>query len=189
MAWAGKTNCNRAKKSFEPLNKFEVLSFMNHQALFQKIASVLAKEKEVSLALHQCCATIAENLKAYDWVGFYFMNHVTQKLHLGPYVGDPTDHTVIDFGKGICGQVALSGETYLAADVNAESNYIACSINVRSEIVVPMFKGDQLIGQIDIDSHQVDRFGQEDEAFLKEVNQLIVEQLDGIEDYIQTLVK
>lgn len=157
--------------------------------LLKTIDELLQTERDTAASLHGVCELISSNLEAYDWVGFYFMNHQSQKLHLGPYVGEPTDHTIIDFGKGICGQVALSGETYLSADVNAESNYIACSINVRSEIVVPMYKEGRLIGQIDIDSHKVNRFQANDEAFLKAVNKLIVEKLDKLEDYISKIVE
>lgn len=152
------------------------------------IGQELKSGKNINEQLAQICRLISQKLENYDWVGFYFMNHQTKKLHLGPYVGDPTDHTIIDFGKGICGQVALSGETYLTADVNAESNYIACSIYVKSEIVVPMYLGDKLIGQIDIDSHKTDRFKKEDEDFLKAVNKLIVESCPDLEQYINKLV-
>lgn len=148
----------------------------------------LNQTKSLPEALKITCQLINQSFEGYDWVGFYFMNHQSRKLHLGPYVGDATDHTVIDFGKGICGQVALSGDTYFAADVNAESNYIACSINVKSEIVVPMYLGDKLIGQIDIDSHVSNRFQEEDEDFLKAVNALIVARFPDIEDYIKTLL-
>lgn len=153
-----------------------------------EIRQQLKSEKNLEERLKAVCSEINEGLENYDWVGFYFMNHQTKKLHLGPYVGDPTDHTIIDFGKGICGQVALSGETYLTADVNAESNYIACSIYVKSEIVVPMYLGEKLIGQIDIDSHKTDRFKKEDEDFLKAVNKLIVETCPDLEQYINRLV-
>ena len=152
------------------------------------IGQELKSGKNINEQLAQICRLISQKLENYDWVGFYFMNHQTKKLHLGPYVGDPTDHTIIDFGKGICGQVALSGETYLTADVNAESNYIACSIYVKSEIVFPMYLADKLIGQIDIDSHKTDRFKKEDEDFLKAANKLIVETCPDLEQYINKLV-
>lgn len=142
--------------------------------LLQEIESHLAKGLNETEALRGVCAIIAEKLEKYDWVGFYFMNHQSRKLHLGPYVGNPTDHTVIDFGKGICGQVAESGKTFVVDDVNAQDNYIACSIDVRSEIVVPLYRGDELIGQIDIDSHQLKAFGADDEQFLTQVNRLII---------------
>jgi L-methionine (R)-S-oxide reductase len=111
-----------------------------------------------------------KNLPGYNWVGIYIMQHHTKTLHLGPFAGAPTDHTVIPFGKGICGQVALSGATHITGDVTAEDNYIACSIETKSEIVVPMYLNDQLIAQIDIDSHTADNFNALDEQLLTQVN-------------------
>ena len=77
--------------------------------------------------------------------------------------GKPTDHTVIPFGKGICGQVAVSNQNFMVPDVNAQDNYIACSIDVRSELVIPLFFEGKNIGQIDIDSNKIDPFSKEDE--------------------------
>lgn len=117
------------------------------------------------------CELLNQNVPYYNWVGFYFANHETQTLHLGPYVGAPTDHTVIPFGKGICGQVAVSNNNFVVPDVSAQDNYIACSFTVKSEIVVPLFVNGINIGQIDIDSHEIDPFSAEDERFLEFVNQ------------------
>jgi len=86
---------------------------------------------------------------------------------LGPYVGAPTDHTIIPFGKGICGQVALSNKNFVVPDVSAQDNYIACSITVKAEIVIPIFVNGENIGQIDIDSNTPDPFTQDDERFLE----------------------
>lgn len=89
----------------------------------------------------------------YNWTGFYFMNDEKQQLEIGPYVGAYTDHTVIPYGRGICGQVAMSGKTFEVPDVHAQDNYLACSLATKSEIVVPIYKGENLVAQIDIDSH------------------------------------
>ena len=123
--------------------------------------------------LLQICALLEANVEHYYWVGFYFANHETQTLHLGPYVGAPTDHTVIPFGKGICGQVAVSNSNFVVPDVAAQDNYIACSFTVKSEIVVPLFVNGVNIGQIDIDSNTLDPFTAEDERFLEFVNNQI----------------
>ncbi|WP_309641944.1 GAF domain-containing protein [Flavobacterium sp.] len=120
--------------------------------------------------LLQICALLETSIPYYTWVGFYFANHETQTLHLGPYVGAPTDHTVIPFGKGICGQVAVSNENFVVPDVQAQDNYIACSFTVKSEIVVPLFVRGENIGQIDIDSNVLDPFTEADERFLEFVN-------------------
>ncbi|MGH2664903.1 GAF domain-containing protein [Flavobacterium sp.] len=121
--------------------------------------------------LGKICELLEQNISYYTWVGFYFANHETKTLHLGPYVGAPTDHTVIPFGKGICGQVAVSNENFVVPDVAAQDNYIACSFTVKSEIVVPLFVNGENIGQIDIDSNILDPFTEADERFLEFVNQ------------------
>ena len=120
--------------------------------------------------LLQICQLLESNIDYYTWVGFYFANHETQTLHLGPYVGAATDHTVIPFGKGICGQVAVSNQNFVVPDVKAQDNYIACSFSVKSEIVVPLFVDGVNIGQIDIDSNVLDPFTEADERFLEFVN-------------------
>ena len=123
--------------------------------------------------LLKVCELLEQSIDYYTWVGFYFANHETRTLHLGPYVGAPTDHTVIPFGKGICGQVALSDKNFVVPDVAAQDNYIACSFTVKSEIVVPLFVNGINIGQIDIDSNVLDPFTNADEKFLEFVNQEI----------------
>ena len=120
--------------------------------------------------LLKICELLEQTISYYTWVGFYFANHDTQTLHLGPYVGAPTDHTFIPFGKGICGQVALSNNNFVVPDVSAQDNYIACSFTVKSEIVVPLFVNGKNIGQIDIDSSEIDPFTEKDEHFLEFVN-------------------
>jgi GAF domain-containing protein len=131
--------------------------------------SITKEEKLLAI-----CQLLTDSVYYYNWVGFYFANHETQTLHLGPYVGAPTDHTVIPFGKGICGQVAVSNSNFVVPDVSAQDNYIACSFTVKSEIVVPLFVNGVIIGQIDIDSHELDPFSEADERFLEYVNQEIV---------------
>lgn len=146
--------------TFEEL-KSKVIDILKH-------ANVLREDK-----LLQVCHLLRDNIDYYDWVGFYFRNGEKEELILGPYAGEPTDHTVIPFGKGICGQVAVSNETFVVPDVTAQDNYIACSLTVKSEIVVPLFVEGKNIGQIDIDSEVLDAFTDLDQRFLEEVNVLI----------------
>ena len=131
--------------------------------------SVISREEK----LLKICQMLQDSINYYNWVGFYFANPEAKTLHLGPYVGAPTDHTVIPFGKGICGQVAVSNENFVVPDVTAQDNYIACSFTVKSEIVVPLFVNGKNIGQIDIDSHVLDPFTAADEQFLEFVNQQV----------------
>lgn len=122
-------------------------------------------DKEVKLK--KVCQLLDQELSYFNWTGFYFRDGEKEELILGPYVGAETDHVRIPFGKGICGQVAVSGETSVVPDVMTQDNYLACSTDTKSEIVVPIFKSGKNIGQIDIDSHTVDAFSHEDQKMLE----------------------
>lgn len=140
--------------------------------LKKEVVSILTKKNiDRDTKLKNLCQFLSDSVSYYNWVGFYFANHETRTLHLGPYVGAATDHTVIPFGKGICGQVAESNANFVVPDVAAQDNYIACSFTVKSEIVVPLFVNGKNIGQIDIDSHVIDPFSAADERFLEFVNE------------------
>ncbi len=144
---------------------------MTFQELQPKVLDILHQNSIlIDEKLLQICHLLHDNIDHYDWVGFYFANQQTQTLHLGPYVGAPTDHTEIPFGKGICGQVAVSNQNFVVPDVQAQDNYIACSFTVKSEIVVPIFVNGENIGQIDIDSEVLNPFTEADERFLEFVN-------------------
>lgn len=121
----------------------------------------------VNERLLSICKLLETHIKYYNWVGFYFKNANKEELILGPYVGAPTSHTVIPFGKGICGQVAVSNKNFVVPDVSAQNNYIACSSNVKAEIVIPIFVDGKNIGQIDIDSNTPNPFTKADEEFLE----------------------
>ena len=95
-------------------------------------------------------------------------------MHLKAFAGEPTNHTVIPFGKGICGQVAVSNQNFVVGDVKAQDNYIACSIYVKAEIVIPLFKDGINIGQIDVDSNSTAPFSKKDECFLEWINEQLV---------------
>lgn len=126
-------------------------------------------------ALKEVCCHLQKSIDYYNWVGFYFANFEDKTLHLKAFAGIPTEHTIIPFGKGICGQVALSNESFLVEDVMAQDNYIACDINVKSELVVPLFVNDKNIGQIDIDSNTVAAFTPADTHFLIQINTAVAE--------------
>ena len=138
--------------------------------LMKEAVKILESKKDPLLAI---CQLLNAKVVYYNWVGFYFMNDSTQILEIGPYIGLKTEHIKIPYGKGICGQVAKSGETFVVKDVNEQDNYLACSLNTQAEIVVPLFYNEKLIGQIDIDSHERNPFSEKDEAFLKSLCVLI----------------
>jgi len=132
-------------------------------------------EHTIDQKLTSICELLQENISYYDWVGFYFKNGNKNELKLRAFAGEPTDHTIIPFGKGICGQVAISNENFVVPDVKAQDNYIACSIHVKAEIVIPLFVNGENIGQIDIDSHTPNPFSEADEKFLVFINSKVAE--------------
>ena len=141
---------------------------MNFEQLKPQITTIISnKVTSIDNRLLSICSLLEEHITYYNWVGFYFKNGDKNELKLGPYVGEPTDHTIIPFGKGICGQVAISNKNFVVADVAAQDNYIACSITVKAEIVIPIFLDGENIGQIDIDSNTPDPFSEADERFLE----------------------
>ena len=145
-------------------------------SLRPKVTEILSEnEKSIENRLEELCQLLKDTVEYYDWVGFYFKNGNKNELKLGPYAGEPTDHTIIPFGKGICGQVAVSNENFVVPDVAAQDNYIACSITVKAEIVVPLFKNGANIGLIDIDSNTPDPFTEEDEHFLEFLNEKVAQ--------------
>ena len=140
---------------------------MNFNELKPKISDLVSNSSSLDTTLKDVCELLKSSITYYDWVGFYFKNGEKEELKIGPYAGATTDHEIIPFGKGICGQVAVSNENFVVPDVYSQDNYIGCSLNVKSEIVIPLFVNNINIGQIDIDSNTIDPFTQEDERFLE----------------------
>lgn len=151
---------------------------MSFKVLKPQVEDILKHQNlSVDDKLSQVCEVLQKNIPYYNWVGFYFKNGDKPELKLRSFAGEPTDHTIIPFGKGICGQVAVSNKNFVVPDVKAQDNYIACSIDVKAEIVVPLFVNGENVGQIDIDSHTPDPFSQEDEDFLEWVNEQVAKTL------------
>ena len=148
------------------------------EELEQWIEDFLHEKGSMLYKLQRICKLLKEEVAHYDWVGFYFVDKENPKeLILGPFEGTPTEHTHIPFGQGICGQVAEDEKTYIVQDVAREENYLSCSIDVKSEIVIPIFKNEKFIGEIDIDSHQIAPFTDEDKKFLEKVTNIVSELL------------
>lgn len=111
-----------------------------------------------------------ERMLKYNWVGFYMLENTSGQmgvLVLGPYVGAMTPHTRIPLNQGICGAAASSGKTVVVHDVNSDPRYLACSIETKSEIVVPIFVRGRVVGELDIDSHFPAAFGPEDQELVE----------------------
>jgi len=136
--------------------------------LKKRLSSILESPKHnTEEKLEKVCHLLDQEISYFNWTGFYFKNGDKDELKLGPYVGAETDHVIIPYGKGICGQVAVSNETFIVPDVHLQDNYLSCSIDTKAEIVVPIFKNGENIGQIDIDSHTIDPFTKEDLELLE----------------------
>ena len=144
-----------------------------YSSLLKHIESFLKETHTLQVGLDWVCTEIQQKLPNYDWVGFYFHHPQKKELHLRAFAGKPTDHTVIPFGKGICGQVAESNQNFVVDDVSKQNNYISCSLEVKSEVVIPLFVNSKNEGQIDIDSNTPSAFDEKDVAFLEKVNALV----------------
>ena len=132
-----------------------------------KIEQIIRANKPVRSKLQEICDILRISTPHFHWVGFYFVHNNKKELKLAQFSGKPTEHTIIPFGKGICGQVAVSNENFIVQDVSEQDNYISCGFEVKSEIVVPIFIEGKNVGQIDIDSHDIAPFSKEDEALLE----------------------
>lgn len=143
------------------------------QEALAQIGAVMEKEISPQKKLQAVCDALRTQVPHYDWVGFYGANAAAQMLTLGPYAGASTEHTDIPYGRGICGQVAVSEQPFVVPDVRAEDNYLSCSPTVRSEIVVPVMCDGRFVAQLDIDSGRLDPFTSKDLPFLEEIAGLV----------------
>jgi len=139
------------------------------QSTLAPLHSILGSQATVQEKMLAICRWLHDERPQYDWVGFYIARPAKKILELGPYIGEPTEHTRIPYGRGICGQVADSGKTLVIDDVAAQNNYLACSIHVKSELVVPVFKDGRFVAELDIDSHSRSRFDQQEVTFLEAI--------------------
>lgn len=118
--------------------------------------------------MDQITTTLNQRMLKYSWVGFYMISaDDANMLELGPFVGPMTPHTRIPLNQGICGAAASGGATVVVDDVSKDSRYLACSLETKSEIVVPVFVRDKVVGELDIDSHFLSAFGLEDRALVE----------------------
>jgi L-methionine (R)-S-oxide reductase len=145
--------------------------------LMEQIVAIVTSSASAHDQLQAICQLLQEQIPYYDWVGFYLVEPGTNMLVLGPFVGEPTEHTRIPFGRGICGQAAERKSTFVVQDVAAQTNYLSCSTKVRSEIVVPIVRDGEVLGELDIDSHTPSPFTPADEVLLERVCAMLPAQL------------
>ena len=149
---------------------------MDRRDLATAISSAIAAAPDADAAMKQTVELLKDGIPAYTWVGIYLMDG-ERDLVLGPFVGKPSPHTRITLGSGICGAAAAEKATIVVDDVNADPRYLACSIETRSEIVVPIMDGARVLGEIDIDSDTPAAFGSADRELLEPIAALLAERL------------
>ncbi|RKY14036.1 MAG: GAF domain-containing protein [Planctomycetota bacterium] len=145
----------------------------NFSEILDAVRRIVAGKGDDWGRLKAVCDLLYERVEYYDWVGFYIVEEGGKVLALGPYRGKPTGHMKIEAGRGVCGRVAQSRKPVVIDDVSKEKNYLACDDDVRSEIVMPVFKAGELVAELDIDSKRVSAFGEEDLQFLRQVAALV----------------
>jgi len=154
-----------------------------YQELGVNLPAAIAQATDRQAAMFRAVTTLKEALPHYSWVGIYVLEG--EELVLGPYLGKPSPHTRIPLNRGICGAAASRKATIVVDDVNSDPRYLACSLETRSEIVVPilLFRepqsglGDVVLGEIDIDSDQPAAFTAADRALLERVAAALAEQM------------
>ena len=127
--------------------------------------------------LRHAVRTVASSDKRFSWVGIYLLNKEGNELWLHNYVGTPTDHARIPVGTGVCGRAVAEKANLNIPDVSKEANYLVCSPDVQSELVVLIRAGDDIFGQFDIDSEDAAAFKEDDEILLQSVSDKLAEQL------------
>ena len=136
-----------------------------YQDVLNGLRAAIAGAASHDDAMLQAVNILKQHMPDYTWVGIYVL--AGGHLELGPYLGKPSPHTSIALNAGICGAAATHKETIVVDDVDADPRYLACSRETRSEIVVPIMRGDRVLGEIDIDSDKKAAFGSGDRELLE----------------------
>jgi GAF domain-containing protein len=141
------------------------------QKLADELVVGIRNSKDRASAATGLIEQLKSRLPHYTWAGIYWLEG--NELVLGPYLGKPSPHTRIPLNRGICGAAASQKQSIIVDDVNSDPRYLACSLETKSEIVVPIMRGDTVLGEIDIDSDKHAAFGADDRALLEAVAQAL----------------
>lgn len=141
----------------------------DRSGILAAIDGIIGDGSSEGTRLQRICDLLRREVPRFSWVGFYLAHEETGELLLGPFSGTPTEHTVIPYGRGICGQVAESRQLLIVEDVTAEANYLSCSLSTKAEIVAPVFFGGRFVGELDIDSHILGPFESGEASLLEAV--------------------
>jgi GAF domain-containing protein len=147
----------------------------DYDAIARDVRAALAGHTSSHEAMSAAVRVLKTRVADYSWVGIYLLEGT--ELVLGPYLGPPSPHTRIPLGRGICGAAATEKSTIVVDDVNSDPRYLACSLETRSEIVVPIMRGADVLGEIDIDSDRPGAFGPGDRRMLEAVAAMLSEKL------------
>jgi L-methionine (R)-S-oxide reductase len=143
----------------------------SHDEVLATISEQITGERDASRAMTLAVGTLKQAMPDYSWVGIYLLDG--NELVLGPFEGKPSPHTHIPLGRGICGAAAAEKATIIVDDVNADPRYLACSLETKSEIVVPIMLHGDVLGEIDIDSDRPAAFADADRVLLEKVAALL----------------
>jgi GAF domain-containing protein len=152
------------------------MNMRSRKSVLSQISTAIASETDPGRAMERVVAVLKQERPHYTWVGIYILDG--DELVLGPYLGKPSPHTRIPLGRGICGAAATENATIVVDDVDADPRYLACSLETKSEIVVPIAQGAQVLGEIDIDSDRHAAFGPDDRTLLEDVAALLAPHLN-----------
>lgn len=147
---------------------------MNGGSLIKELQEMRDDGHLSDALLRKAVRRISED-ERFDWVGVYLLRD--DELWLHNYVGEPTEHAKIPVGTGVCGRAVAERRNLNVPDVSKEENYLACSPEVKSELVILIRAGDDIFGQIDIDSEKKAAFKEEDEITLIGIADKLAEQL------------
>lgn len=142
-----------------------------YDTVLDELRAAIGDESDSHRAMQRTVEILKGRMPDYSWVGIYLLEG--DELVLGPYLGKPSPHTRIPLNRGICGAAASQQQTIVVDDVNADPRYLACSIETRSEIVVPIMRDGRVLGEIDIDSDQLAAFGPGDRALVESAAALV----------------
>ncbi len=145
------------------------------EEILESIRKLSSSAPDARSLLGETVALLARERPHYNWVGVYLLEG--DELVLGPYLGKLTPHVRIPLHKGICGAAASTGKTIVVDDVNSDPRYLACSLETRSEVVVPIALEGRVLGEIDIDSHTLAAFGDDDRKLLEAVASLLASRM------------
>ena len=149
----------------------------------QELANLDAAVTAPTVFMKEVVSLLHTRMTKYNWVGFYMIEQQPSGepvLVLGPFQGAMTPHTRIPLNQGICGAAASTGKTVIVDDVSKDSRYLACSVETKSEIVVPIFVKGKVVGELDIDSHFSAAFKDEDRDLVEFCAKLVGKHLDTL---------